>query len=180
MKSNEEKAPQDCTCNDGHDTCCAECEAPPEVMDAPDPDGALAALQDRYQRSLAEFDNFRKRSIKEKAAMYDEGLRAAAEAMLPIIDNFERALAAQEDAQATDTFYQGIVLVARQLTQALEKLGVSPIPAEPGTNFDPHLHHAVAHTENSDLGPNQIAAILQKGYQHKDKVIRHSMVQVAN
>ena len=155
-----------------------------DILDASPPEQSLEAryheAQDRYQRTLAEFDNFRKRSIKEKAAQYDEGLRAAIEKLLPIIDNFERAMATQDtDAQA-DTFYQGIALIARQFTQTLEGLGIAPIPTQPGDDFDTRIHHAVAHIEDDSFGANQVADVLQKGYQHKDKVLRHCMVKVAN
>jgi len=182
-----EKMQDNCECN-GHCACGDDCTCEtgmPNVLDAPPPAAAdfearYHEAQDRYQRTLAEFDNFRKRSIKEKAAQYDEGLRAAAENLLPVIDNFERAMAAQdEDAQA-DTFYQGIALIARQLLQTLEGLGITPILTQSGDEFDTHIHHAVAHIEDDSFGPNQVAEVLQKGYQHKDKVLRHCMVKVAN
>jgi len=154
----------------------------PEVLEAAEPthEQLYNEAQDRYMRAMAEFENFRKRSIKEKAAQYDDGLRAAAEKLLPIIDNFERAMAASAATHADDTFYQGITLIARQFTQFLDDLGVEAIPANPGDEFDPNCHNAVAHEENADFGANQIAAELQKGYRHKDKVLRYSMVKVAN
>jgi len=136
--------------------------------------------QDRYLRTMAEFENFRKRSIKEKATQYDEGLRAAAEKLLPLIDNFERAMASGATTHAEDSFYQGIALIARQFTTYLTDQGITEIPADPGTDFDPLLHNAVAHTEDANFGQNQITDVLQKGYIHKEKVLRHSMVRVAN
>jgi len=135
---------------------------------------------DRYTRNLAEFDNFRKRTVKEKAAQYDDGLRAAAEKLLPLIDNFERAMASGEKTHADDSFYQGIGLIARQFTTYLTDQGITEIPADPGTDFDPNLHNAVAHTEDANFGANQITDVLQKGYIHKEKVLRHSMVRVPN
>ena len=133
---------------------------------------------DRYQRTLAEFDNFRKRTIKEKAAQYDDGLRAAAERLLPIIDNFERALKTAADAE--DAFYQGITMIARQFESMLADIGVEVIAAEPGTPFDHNFHHAVAHVEDESLGTGVIAEVLQTGYKHKDKILRPSMVKAAN
>ncbi|MCL2363892.1 MAG: nucleotide exchange factor GrpE [Defluviitaleaceae bacterium] len=135
---------------------------------------------DRYTRNLAEFDNFRKRSIKEKAAQYDDGVRASAEKLLPLIDNFERAMASGEKTHAEDSFYQGISLIARQFTAYLTDQGITEIPADPGIDFDPNLHNAVAHTQDDNFGSNQISDVLQKGYIHKEKVLRHSMVRVAN
>jgi molecular chaperone GrpE len=134
-------------------------------------------LLDRYQRSLAEFDNYRKRTIKEKSAAYDDGLRDAVEKLLPIIDNFERALAAVENTD--DKFYQGVNMIARQLGSYLSDMGVVPITSvnEP---FNVNLHHAVAHVEDDQYGSSVVIEELQKGYMHKDKVIRTSMVKVAN
>jgi len=150
----------------------------PEVLDTPD--ALYKETLDRYTRTLAEFDNFRKRTVKEKAAQYDDGQRAAAEKILPLIDNFQRALNAGEATHADDTFYQGITLIARQFIQVLTDLGVEEIPAAPGTDFDPNLHNAVAHAADDNFGTNQISEELQKGYKHKDKVLRYSMVKVAN
>jgi molecular chaperone GrpE len=135
---------------------------------------------DRYQRSLAEFDNFRKRSIKEKAAQYDDGKRAAAELLLPVLDNFERAMGSSEKTHADDTFYQGISLIARQFTQVLSDMNVIEITTQPGDDFDTAIHYAVAHAEDDNFGTNQVAAVLQKGYMYKEKVLRYSMVKVAN
>lgn len=151
-----------------------------EVPDSPDsaPDTKYAELLDRYTRTLAEFDNFRKRTIKEKATRYDDGIHAAVEKLLPIIDNFERAMQASEATE--DTFYQGIALIARQFSQVVADLGIEEIPAAPGTDFDPNLHNAVALAQDDNYSANQIVEELQKGYKHKEKVLRHSMVKVAN
>jgi len=155
-------------------------EAEVEVIDTPPPsaDGKYNEMLDKYQRCLAEFDNYRKRTSKEMAARYDDGIRAACEKLLPITDNFERALAAHDNKD--DSFYKGIEMIARQFDSTLTGLGVEPIEIEAGQSFDTNLHHAVAHTEDPNFGENAIAQVLQKGYTHKDRVIRHAMVKVAN
>ena len=134
--------------------------------------------QDRYQRNLAEFDNFRKRTTKEMAGRYDDGIRAAAEKLLPIVDNFERALSASENKE--DNFYQGIALIARQFDNVLSSLGVEPIGDGVGSVFDHNIHHAVAHIQDESQGQNVVTEVLQRGYTHRDKVLRPSMVKVAN
>jgi len=134
-------------------------------------------LFDRYQRSLAEFDNFRKRTLKEKAGAYDSGVSDAAEKLLPILDNFARALGSVEDTE--DTFYQGIMMISKQLETYLADLGVEAIATE-GETFDHNLHYAVAHVEDDAHGQNEIIEELQKGYAYKGRVIRPSMVRVAN
>ena len=150
----------------------AECE----VIDSPD--SKYNEMLDKYQRSLAEFDNYRKRTIKEMSARYDDGIRHACEKLLPLADNFERALNAQENKE--DSFYQGVAMIARQLDAVFTELGAEPIALEPGDGFDPNYHNAVAHVEDENFGQNQVADVLQKGYIHKDKVLRYSMVKVAN
>jgi len=154
-------------------------EETPEVLDVPDiPESKTDEMLDRYQRTLAEFDNYRKRTTKEMLAKYDDGVRSACERLLPLLDNFERALSAHENKE--DSFYQGVAMIARQLDDTLAGLGVTPIALEPGDEFDPNFHNAVAHVEDENLGQSQVAAVLQKGYKHKDKVIRYAMVKVAN
>ena len=138
---------------------------------------AYQELLDRYQRTLAEFDNFRKRTLKEKAGAYDGGVRDTVEKLLPILDNFDRALAASEDKE--DTFYQGIAMISRQLEGYLADLGVEIIESC-GAAFDPNLHYAVVHVEDPQYGSNEVIEELQKGYTFKGKVIRPSMVRVAN
>jgi len=151
-----------------------------EVVDAPTKDFEVKynEMLDRYQRTFAEFDNYRKRTTKELATRHDDGLRTASEKLLPMIDNFERALNAQENKE--DTFYQGVSMIKRQLEGILNELGVQVMDLEIGTPFNPNFHNAVAHIEDENLGQSVIAEILQKGYMHKDKVLRHSMVKVAN
>lgn len=151
----------------------------PEVLDAPPTEeDKLAKAEDKYQRMLADFDNFRKRTAKEMTERYSDGIRSTAEKLLPIIDNFERALGAAENKE--DNFYKGIEMIARQFDSVLDELGVKSIETEPGTPFDTSLHHAVAHTEDENFGQNQVAEVLQKGFIHKDRIIRPAMVKVAN
>jgi len=149
-----------------------------EILDAPNQDSKYNEMVDRYQRALAEFDNYRKRTTKEMSARYDDGIRAACENLLPMVDNFKRALDACEDKE--NNFYQGVAMIARQFDGILSTLGVEEITLEPGDKFDPNFHNAVAHVEDENFGQNEIADVLQKGYVHKGKVLRHSMVRVAN
>jgi len=144
----------------------------------PDYKMQLDQAQDRLKRNMAEFDNFRKRTTKEMAARYEAGLSAAAEKLLPIIDNFDRAMNASDNKE--DNFYQGISMIARQFEGVLADIGIEPIVDEAGTPFDHNVHHAVAHIEDDAYGQNEIVEVLQKGYKHRDKVIRPSMVKVAN
>jgi molecular chaperone GrpE len=157
--------------------CCESdvCDAQPAKES--DKDAAYAELLDRYQRTLAEFDNFRKRTLKEKSAAYDDGIRDAVEKFLPALDNFERALASNEGAE--DKFYQGVTMIARQIETILEDLDVERVGGA-GEAFDHNLHFAVAHVEDAQYGANEIIEEMQKGYTHRGKVIRPSMVKVAN
>lgn len=147
----------------------------------------LAALEqqaaehlDRYQRCLAEFDNFRKRTAKEKTSMYDDGVRSTVEKLLTVIDNLERAVAVQEGkAEENDAFFKGVKMTLTQFREVLKGIGVEEIPAV-GEKFDPNLHAAVAHEDDENYGENEIMLEMLKGYKYKDKVIRHSMVKVAN
>ena len=141
-------------------------------------DEKIEELVDRVQRQMAEFDNFRKRSEKEKSQMFDMGARSVIEKILPVIDNFERGLA-QADADSEDPFVQGMEKIYKQMLTELESIGVSPIEAE-GKEFDPNLHNAVMHCEDDTVGDNIVVQELQKGYTYHDTVVRHSMVKVAN
>ena len=136
----------------------------------------IEELTDRLQRTMAEFDNYRKRTEKEKASMYVIGAKEVVEKILPVVDNFERGLAA---AQEGDAFAEGMQMVYKQLMAALSEMGVQPIEAV-GQAFDPNLHNAVMHVEDPEAGENTIVEELQKGYLYKDFVVRHSMVKVAN
>ena len=160
-----------CNCNQEDES------STPEVLDAPEKDHA-SEFKDKYLRAVAEFDNYRKRTTKEMAARYDDGMRGTCEKLLPLVDNLERALDAQEDKE--DSFYKGVAMIARQLEGILLELGVEPIALAPGDGFDPDYHNAVAHGEDENFGPSQVSDILQKGYMHKDKVLRYSMVKVVN
>ncbi|MCL2457163.1 MAG: nucleotide exchange factor GrpE [Defluviitaleaceae bacterium] len=153
-----------------------------EILDAPETNVFETKISDdreeKYLRCLAEFDNFRKRTSKEMAARYDDGIRAACEKLLPVIDNFERALIACDDKE--NNLYAGIEMIARQFDNVLDELGVKSIAIEPGGAFDTNLHYAVAHTRDENFGENQVAEIMQKGYVHKERVIRPAMVKVVN
>lgn len=142
-------------------------------------DIAIADLTDRLKRSMAEFDNFRKRSEKEKATMFDMGVGSIAEKILPVVDNFERAMAAAPKEGDGKVFAEGIAMIYNQLKKTLEDLGVKPIDCV-GQPFDPNFHNAVMHVEDESLGENVVAEELLKGYMYKDGVLRHSMVKVAN
>ena len=133
-------------------------------------------LTDKLKRNMAEFENFRKRTEKEKSSMYIIGARDIVEKILPIVDSFERGLA---QAQEGDPFADGMKLVYKQLMTALEDLGVAPIEAV-GKEFDPNLHNAVMHVDDENVGDNIVVEEFQKGYTYKDFVVRHSMVKVAN
>lgn len=134
---------------------------------------------DKYQRCLAEFDNFRKRTTKEKASMYDDGVRSTIEKLLPVVDNLERAVAVQNQNHAEDSFYKGVAMTLKQFQEILTSMGVEEIKAL-GETFNPNKHAAVAHEDSEEYGENVVILEMQKGYQYKDKVIRHSMVKVAN
>jgi len=153
------------------------CDVEVIIEDEEAPDKAYNELLDKYQRSLAEFDNFRKRTMKEKAGAYDNGVQNAVEKLLPILDNFERAVSTIDDKEST--IYQGISMIARQLEGYLAELGAEVIGSK-GEAFDHNLHYAVAHVEDEQYGTNEIIEELQKGYNFKGRIIRPSMVKVAN
>ena len=138
-----------------------------------------AQLDDLRKRNLAEFENFRKRTEKEKSTMFDMGAKSVVEKLLPIIDNFERGFAGLSEEQLSDPFVSGMDMVYKQLVKALADMGVEPIEAV-GKPFDPNLHNAVMHVEDENLGENTVAQEFQKGYLYHGSVVRHSMVQVAN
>ena len=139
----------------------------------------IEELEDRVKRQMAEFDNFRKRTEKEKSHMYEVGARDVIEKILPVVDNFERGLAAVPKHEKTNPVIDGMDEVYRQLMTILTDMGVTPIDAV-GKEFDPNFHNAVMHVEDEELGENVVAEEFQKGYLYKDTVIRHSMVKVAN
>lgn len=140
----------------------------------------LAEAIEATQRIAAEYYNYRERTSKEKASMYNDGVRDTVEKILPVIDNLERAISVQKDkAEEDDSFFKGVEMVLKQFKEILTSMGVEEIPAL-GEKFDPNLHSAVSHIEDENFGENQISIEMMKGYKLKDKVIRHSMVQVAN
>ena len=140
-------------------------------------DEQIEELTDRVKRQMAEFDNFRKRTEKEKAQMFDMGARTIVEKILPVVDNFERGLAAVPQESKEDPFVDGMDKVYRQLMNELEAIGVKQIEAV-GKEFDPEFHNAVMQVESEDLESGMVAQELQKGYTYKDTVVRHSMVSV--
>ena len=142
-------------------------------------DELIEELTDKYKITFAEFDNFRKRSEKEKSAMYEVGAKDVIEKILPVVDNFERGFKAVSEEELATPFAEGMDKIYKQLLKTLEDLGVKEIEAE-GNEFDPSLHNAVMHVEDETLGENIVAEVLQKGYMYRDSVVRHSMVKVAN
>lgn len=134
-------------------------------------------LEDRVKRQMAEFDNFRKRSEKEKSAMFETGAKSVVEKILPVVDNFERGLAALSEEEMKQPFAEGMNMVYKQLITELEKLEVKPIEAV-GCEFNPELHNAVMQVESEEYASGIIAQELQKGYTYRDSVVRHSMVAV--
>ena len=142
-------------------------------------DEQIEELNDRVKRQMAEFENFRKRTEKEKSQMYDMGAKSIVEKILPVIDNFERGLAAVPEDAKDDPFVDGMNKIYKQMISVLEEAGVKAIEAE-GKEFDPDFHNAVMHVEDESLGENIVAEELQKGYMYRDTVVRHSMVKVAN
>ena len=178
-------------------------EKPGETQDAPDQEGAdetdvkpeklsrkekkavakleeeLAAVKDRYVRVLAEYENFRKRTEKEKADIYAYAVRDVCLKLLPVLDNLERGLAAVTEETKDDPFAAGMDQICKQFVKALGEIGVEPMDAA-GKPFDPNRHNAVLHVDDKELGENVVAEELQKGYIYKDGVVRHAMVKVAN
>ncbi len=139
----------------------------------------IEELTDKYRRTMAEFDNFRKRTEKEKSAMYEIGARDIIEKLLPIVDNFERGLMSIPEADKESAVADGMDKIYKQFTKMLEDAGVKEIEAD-GAEFDPNFHNAVMHVEDDSLGENVVVEVLQKGYTYRDTVVRHSMVKVAN
>lgn len=139
----------------------------------------VTELEDRVKRQMAEFDNFRKRTEKEKSAMFETGAKSVVEKILPVVDNFERGLAGLSEEEAKQPFAEGMNMVYKQLISELEKLEVKPIEAV-GCEFNPELHNAVMQVESDEYESGIIAQELQKGYTYRDSVVRHSMVAVVS
>ena len=137
----------------------------------------IAELEDTTKRQLAEFENFRRRTEKEKSTMFDMGAKSVIEKILPVIDNFERGLASVPENEAEDSFYNGMNMIYKQLLGELDKIGVKPIEAK-GKEFDPNLHNAVMQVQSDEFESGTVAEELQKGYTYHDSVVRHAMVSV--
>lgn len=142
-------------------------------------DEQIADLTDKLTRQMAEFDNYRKRTEKEKSAMYEIGAKDVVEKILPVVDNFERGLQSVAEENKEDPFVQGMDKIYKHLMTTLGEIGVKPIEAV-GQEFNPDYHNAVMHVEDEELGENVVAGEFQKGYMYRDSVVRHSMVKVAN
>ena len=142
-------------------------------------DEKIEELTDKLTRQMAEFDNFRKRTEKEKSQMYEIGAKDIIEKILPVVDNFERGFDAVKEEEKEDPFVQGMEKVYKHLVTTLEGIEVKPIEAV-GQPFDPNFHNAVMHVEDENFGENIVAEEFQKGYTYRDSVVRHSMVKVAN
>ena len=151
-------------------------EVSEEAKKLAESEAKAAEYLDRWQRLMAEFDNYRKRSEKEKADSYDYAVSNTVSELLPVIDNFERALKVESTDKA---LFAGVEMIYKQMMGLLEKMHVTPIEAI-GKEFDPNLHNAIMHIDDETLGENMVAEELQKGYLYKEKVIRHSLVKVAN
>ena len=143
---------------------------------------AVSNLEARYMSLYAEYDNYRKRTQKEKDNLYADAIASVTKDFLTLIDNLDRATegAKKSDENSLDKVIQGMELVGRQAQDTLKKIGVEEIPAERGTKFDPNLHEAMMHIDDEELGEQEIAMVFAKGYKYKDRVIRHAQVQVAN
>lgn len=150
-------------------------EAPEGTQD--EAEKKYAALNEKYMRTLAEYDNYRKRSIREKESIYPDAKAQTAAAFLPVMDNLERALGIETEK---NSFYEGVELVKKQLDDIFKGLGIEAIEAGEGGTFDPQLHNAVMHVEDDSLGESVIVQELQKGYKIGERILRHSMVKVAN
>ena len=142
-------------------------------------DEQIAELTDKVKRQLAEFENFRNRTEKEKSQMYMVGARDVIEKLLPVVDNFERGLKSIPEDQKDGPVASGMEMIYKQLITVLTDLGVTPIEAV-GQEFDPNFHNAVMHAEDEELGEHTVSEEFQKGYKYKDAVLRHSMVKVVN
>ena len=142
-------------------------------------DEQIADLTDKLTRQMAEFDNYRKRTEKEKSAMYEIGAKDIVEKILPVVDNFERGLQSVAEENKEDPFVQGMDKIYKQLMTTLEGIGEKPIEAV-GQEFNPDFHNAVMHIEDEEAGENVVVEEFQKGYMYRESVVRHSMVKVAN
>ena len=159
-----------------------EADSSEEASEEDSKDAGLAELKDRYVRLLAEYDNFRRRTQKEKEAIYADAIAEVVKEWLPLVDDIDRAVASTEnmDESSVEKVAEGIKLIGKQAVNVLNKIGVEEIEGKEGESFDPNLHEAVMHVEDDFLGEQEIAQVFQKGYTCKGKVIRHTVVKVAN
>ena len=175
MKEEEKKAPQEA---EEKEESASSAKDQEQVEQAPvDFEKQLADADDKYKRFAAEYYNYRERTAKEKAAMFHDGVRDTVEKLLPVLDNLERAVQSPKDPE--DPLYKGVMMTLKSFQEILKGMGVEEIPAK-GEKFNPNLHAAVSHIEDEQFGENEISLEMMKGYKYHDKVIRHSMVQVAN
>lgn len=153
-----------------------------EVEETSEESGAEAELEKRYMSLYAEYENFRKRTAKEKEDLYASAVASVTKDWLLVLDNIDRAIESSRNADenTVEKVLQGVELVGKQAADVLTKLGVTEIEAARGVAFDPNLHEAVMHVEDDELGANEIATVFQKGYIYRDRVVRHAVVQVAN
>lgn len=187
------KSPETEDCNDDTEKCETASDSQSEVQnEASSEEGKCSEIEDKLhqkekeseeyldllKRTKAEFDNFRKRTIKEKESMYDDGFAEGFQTFLPIVDNLERALSYNTSEEETE-FRKGVEMVMKLFTDTIKKAGIEEISAL-GEEFNPHYHNAVMHVDDETLGENVVAEVLQKGYLYKEKVLRYCMVKVAN
>ncbi len=155
-------------------------DQPKKKKEKKDPkDEKIEELTDRVKRSMAEFENFRKRTEKEKSQMFETGAKSIVEKVLPVVDSFERAFDSVPEEEEESPFVDGMKKIFKQLTTVLDEAGVTAIEAL-GKEFDPELHNAVMHVDDDNYGENEVIEEFQKGYMYRDSVVRHSMVKVAN
>jgi len=172
LKAKSEKEPES-------DIIIEDAEVVPEPSELDKRKALSAEFIDKYQRLMAEFDNFRKRTAAEKMRIYDNAVGDTVARFLDVADNFERAVRAVRPEAQEDGFYKGVNMIFKQFTDVLDQIGVEGIDAE-GEDFDPNLHEAVMHVEDGAFSEGEVVEEFQKGYMYKDKVIRHSKVKVAN
>ncbi len=157
-----------------------ECEDATEESDSSEATNELCELKDRYIRLLAEYDNYRRRTQKERDGLYSDAVAEITKEWLPVIDNVERALQFAGDDNNDESLSEGVRKIYKQALEVLTKLKVEEISCESGTPFDPNLHAAVMHIEDDNFGEQTVTQVFLKGYRAGDKVIRHVLVQVAN
>lgn len=147
--------------------------------DTSEEDERIEQLENRYKSLYAEYENYRKRTVKEKENLYSDAVADVSSQWLAIIDNIDRAMESIKD-NSDENVVKGIEMIGKQASDVMKKIGIEEIPCQRGTAFDPNFHEAVMHLEDDSLGEQEIASVFQKGYIYKERVIRHAVVQVAN